>query len=133
MYNKIVNPMTNRSCSIYSKKGRYILQQYWKHLYGGASADENAGSDNANHYPVAKTTESGSVQADGWVLISVDHLLYDKGMRTKISEVCEEKLQDKIELNGGFRLNKWDSVYKNIQNKVPLDPIIVRIRQKNWK
>ena len=62
MYNKIVNPMTNRNCSIYSKKGRYILQQYWKQLYGGASA---AGSDNANHYPVAKTTESGSVQPDG--------------------------------------------------------------------
>lgn len=53
MYNKIANPMTNRNCSIYSKKGRYILQQYLNHLYGGASADENAGSDNTNNYPVA--------------------------------------------------------------------------------
>ena len=118
MYNKITNPKTNRMCSIFSKKGQYILKKYIEQIGGTTTDSEN--------YTVAKISENGTKQKKNWILISVKQILYDSGMRKKIKEICNDKGKGTKGLKGGFSLHKWETVWKEISENIPLDPIIVK-------
>ena len=47
MYNRIINPKTNRKVNINSKLGKYILKKYLFFINGGAT-NENTGATNEN-------------------------------------------------------------------------------------
>ena len=43
VYQYIVNPMTGRKCSVYSKKGQEIIQRYYNQTAGGCNCNCGCG------------------------------------------------------------------------------------------
>ena len=83
-----------------------------------------------NSYTVANINEIGQNQNMNFILIEINKILFDPGMKKKVKELCNMRgfeLGIKSAQNmEGFDLNKFDVVYKNINDNMPLDPVMIK-------
>uniref|UniRef100_A0A6C0IWC6 ParB/Sulfiredoxin domain-containing protein n=1 Tax=viral metagenome TaxID=1070528 RepID=A0A6C0IWC6_9ZZZZ len=84
------------------------------------------------HYPLSINYSKSNI-----FYVSIQNIIFDKGM----IETSKEK---GVKLSGikifptnnpksqGFKLNKWDNVYNDIENKIDLDPIKLKKYNKDY-
>lgn len=80
------------------------------------------------HYPVSEYKQNG-IKNDLITVVPLNLILFDLGMKRKVDEICGDraKLQKiKILKRESLPLNKYDNVLLDLQNKKPIDPIIVK-------
>lgn len=79
-----------------------------------------------SHYPVPLNYSKFNI-----LYIDIQNIIFDRGMIETSKEKEVKLIGIKIFPNNnlksqGFKLNKWDNVYIDIENKIDLDPIILK-------
>ena len=80
------------------------------------------------HFVVADVKENGIKNGD-FKKIPIQEILFDLGMKQFVKEHCDDKakqLNIKILKRDNLPLNRSSTVHTDIQNKKPLDPIVVK-------
>ena len=80
------------------------------------------------HFVVADVKENG-IKNGGFKKIPIQEILFDLGMKQFVKEHCDDKakqLNIKILNRDNLPLNRSSTVHTDIQNKKPLDPIVVK-------
>ena len=80
------------------------------------------------YYTKSSVKENG-MKNDNFILIPIQKILFDLGMKQKVNETCDDKAKQykiKILKRDPLPLNKWNTVLSDVQKKIPLDPIIAK-------
>lgn len=108
IYNQVVNPSTNRKISIYSKKGRNIINKYYTTLIGGSSSS-------------IASTESEPIDSRFTYdrerkVLTIPKIINNKNLIFILEKVCEGT----TELNNieGRGLQKWKEFIDKRYNTV---------------
>ena len=103
IYNKIVNPQTNRKINIYSKLGRQILYKYYTNLHGGRPKIHSL----STNLPSAEneSIDSGFTYDTKNKVLTIPKVINNKNLIFILEKVCEGT----TELNNleGRGLQKW--------------------------